>query len=280
VVVERLEEVVPRGQAEVVSELAQPIPATAIALLLGIDEVRWRDLQLWTKGMLEGTIAGDLERAKHSGQELFAFLVGEIEARKREPKDDLLTAITQATIQGSDITDELRWGMAQLLMIAGHETTVNALANLVHHLVTRPEVRAKVAIDAEARTKAITESLRLDSPVFGLARTVVSGTRLNEAQLLEDDRVLVCFGAANRDPQRFNAPDMFDPDRDGNSHQVAFGYGRHRCIGEHLARLELDIFAEEFLRRVPNYRMRPGFEVEMRVATVRGPRRLEIEWDV
>ena len=148
---ERLEEVVPRGQAEVVSELAQPIPATAIALLLGIDEVRWRDLQLWTKGMLEGTIAGDLERAKHSGQELFAFLVGEIEARKREPKDDLLTAITQATIQGSDITDELRWGMAQLLMIAGHETTVNALANLVHHLVTRPEVRAKVAIDAEAR---------------------------------------------------------------------------------------------------------------------------------
>ena len=83
VVVQRLEQVVPRGQAEVVSELAQPIPATAIALLLGIDEDRWRDLQVWTKGMLEATIAGDLERAKHSGHELFEFLVGEIEARKR-----------------------------------------------------------------------------------------------------------------------------------------------------------------------------------------------------
>ena len=128
--------------------------------------------------------------------------MGEIEARKREPKDDLLTAITQATIQGSDITDELRWGMAQLLMIAGHETTVNALANLVHHLINTAGGPGRGGDQMPRGTfKAITESLRLDSPVFGFAHTVVSGTRLNEAQLLEDDRVLVCFGPRTGNPK-------------------------------------------------------------------------------
>ena len=86
--------------------------------------------------------------------------------------------ITQATVDGDDIADEVRWGMAQVLMIAGHETTVNATANLVHHLATRPALRHQVATDHVMRAKVITESLRFESPVFGLARTVVEDTQL------------------------------------------------------------------------------------------------------
>jgi cytochrome P450 len=230
--------------------------------------------------MLEATVEADPKLAKASGQQLFQFLVGEIEARKVSPQNDLLTVITEATIDGSEVTDELRWGMAQLLMIAGHETTVNALANLVHHLSTRPALRAKVAVDAVARSKVITESLRLDSPVFGLARTVVRDTLLNGVGLSRNDRILVCYAAANRDPARFPSPDTFDCERTENGHHLAFGYGRHRCLGEHLARLELDIFAQEFLHRIPDYRIVLGSEVEMRIAAVRGPKRLDIQWDV
>ena len=90
---------------------------------------------------------------------------------------------------------------------------------------------------------------------------------------------MVCFAAANRDPARFFDPDTFDPEREDNGRHVAFGFGRHRCIGEHLAKMELDIIIEEFLRRVPDYRLRPGATVEMRLATVRGPKSLEIVWD-
>jgi cytochrome P450 len=93
------------------------------------------------------------------------------------------------------------------------------------------------------------------------------------------DRVLVCFGAANHDPAVFDRPEEFDPARKQNARHLAFGYGRHRCIGEHLARLELDIFLEEFLRRIPDYRLVPGTRIEMKHATVRGPKRFEICWD-
>jgi cytochrome P450 len=279
IVVDRLEAIAPKGHAEVVTELAQPIPSIAIALILGIGRERWRDLQDWTKGMLEATIAGDPDGAKASGQKLFDFIVAEIGARKREPDHDLLTVITQATVDGDDIADEVRWGMAQVLMIAGHETTVNATANLVHHLATRPALRHQVATDHVMRAKVITESLRFESPVFGLARTVVEDTQLGGAALAKDDRLLVCFAAANRDPSRFVDPDTFDPEREDNGRHVAFGFGRHRCIGEHLAKMELDIIIEEFLRRVPDYRLRPGAPVEMRLATVRGPKSLEIVWD-
>jgi cytochrome P450 len=280
VVVERIEALVPEGRAEVVSQLAQPVPAIAIALILGIDRARWQDLQDWTKGMLEATIAGEPGRARASGQRLFDFIVAEVESRRREPRDDLLTVISQATVDGKEVDDEVRWGMAQVLMIAGHETTVNATANLVHHLATRPELRAGVAADPAVRAKVITESLRFESPVFGLARTVVRDTELGGVVLGEGERLLVCFAAANRDPARFEEADTFDPYRESNRYQVAFGYGRHRCIGEHLARMELDIIIEELLRRIPHYRMQAGTPVDMRMATVRGPKKVEIVWDV
>ena len=188
--------------------------------------------------------------------------------------------ITQATIEGSDITDELRWGMAQLLMIAGHETTVNALANLVHHLVhgrgSGPRWR-QMQRRGRKRSQSRCDWTRR---CLGCARTVVSDTWLNEAQLLEDDRVLVCFGAANRDPRKFNAP------------MCSTRTARGTAIRSHLAMEGIGVLGSTSLGSnwtfslksscvvFPTIGMRPGSEVEMRVATVRGPRRLEIEWDV
>ena len=172
--------------------------------------------------MLEATIAGDPDGAKASGQKLFDFIVAEI-GRGSVSRVTTTTVITQATVDGDDIADEVRWGMAQVLMIAGHETTVNATANLVHHLATRPALRHQVATDHVMRAKVITESLRFESPVFGLARTVVEDTQLGGAALPKDDRLLVCFVAANRDPARFFDPDTFDPEREDNGRHVAFG---------------------------------------------------------
>lgn len=278
-VAEHLAEIAPRGRAEVVSEIAQPVPSGIIALILGVDQSRWRDLHQWANGMLEASIAGDPAGAQAFGRKLFEFLAAELEERKLVPRDDLLTAITQARIGGREVPDELRWGMAQVLMIAGHETTVNAAGSLIRRLATRPRLRDEVAADPAMRARVIEESLRFDPPVFGLARTVTEATEMSGTAFAAGDRVLVCFGAANHDPAVFDRPEEFDPARKQNARHLAFGYGRHRCIGEHLARLELDIFLEEFLRRIPDYRLVPGTRIEMKHATVRGPKRFEICWD-
>jgi cytochrome P450 len=279
VVTEHIKRIAPVGHAEVMSELARPIPSTIIALLLGISTERWYDLHHWTHGMIQASINKDADQARGFGRQLFEFMASEIEERKRAPRNDLLTAIASAKMDGADLPDEIRWGMAQVLMIAGHETTTNAIGNLIYHLACHPELQDPVAGEAVMRSKVIDESLRFESPVFGLGRTVIQDTEMSGTALIKGDRVLVCFGAANHDPTAFPEPEAFDPERTENTRHVAFGHGRHRCIGEHLARLEIDVVIDEFLRQIPHYRMAPGTTLEMKSATVRGPTKLEIVWD-
>ena len=238
-----------------------------------------RTYRIGPRGCFRASIANQDEVARGVGGQMFELMATEIEARKSAPCDDVLTAITQATIDGAEVSDEVRWGMAQVLKIAGHETTTNAIGNLVHQLASRPELQLAVVSDPDMMAKAIDESLRYESPVFGLGRTVVSDTEVGGVALCEGDRVLVCFGAANHDPRHFPDPERFDPDRQEKRCHVAFGYGRHRCIGEHLARLEVEVVIDELLRQIPQYQLAPGTEVEMKNAVVRGPMRLDIVWN-
>jgi cytochrome P450 len=115
--------------------------------------------------------------------------------------------------------------------------------------------------------------------VFGLARTVTCPVTVQERELEPGDKVLLMFGAANHDPDRFPDPEVFDADRDDRPPHVAFGFGRHRCIGEHLARQEMRVVAEELLRRIPDYQLAPGAEIRMRTALVRGPLSLKVTWE-
>jgi cytochrome P450 len=280
VVIERVDAFAGDGCADLVAELAGPVPCIVIALVLGLDRELWSSFMDWVDGMEAASHVGDTAARERHSARLYEFLVDEVERRKTEPRDDLLSAIARLTLDGAPVSDVVRYGMAQLILVAGHDTTVAGLGNLLRHLMEHPDLRSRAREDPATLSRAIEESLRFESPVLGLARTVTCPVAVHDVELEPGDKVLLMYGSANHDPRRFPDPEVFDADRDDRPPHVAFGFGRHRCIGEHLARLELRIVAEEFLRRVPDFRLSPGAEITMRTALVRGPRSLDVEWDV
>jgi cytochrome P450 len=278
VVIERIESFAADGHADLVAELAGPVPCIVIAMILGLDRRHWTSFMGWVDGMEAASHIGDVAARQHYAGQLYEFLVTEVEQRKTAPRDDLLTAIATMTLEGAEVSDAIRYGMAQLILVAGHDTTVAGIGSLIRHLMEHPGLRARAREDDAVLARAIEESLRFESPVFGLARTVTCPVTVQERELEPGDKVLLMFGAANHDPLRFPDPEVFDADRDDRPPHIAFGFGRHRCIGEHLARLEMRVVAEELLRRVPDYALAPGAEIRMRTALVRGPLSLEVTW--
>jgi cytochrome P450 len=278
VVVERIESFAADGHADLVAELAGPVPCIVIAMILGLDRGHWSSFMEWVDGMETASHVGDAAARQRYAEKLYEFLVAEVERRKAAPRDDLLTAIATMTLDGAEVSDVIRYGMAQLILVAGHDTTVAGIGSLLRDLMEHPGLRARAREDEALLARAIEESLRFESPVFGLARTVTCPVTVQGRELEPGDKVLLMFGSANHDPLRFPDPEVFDADRDDRPPHIAFGYGRHRCIGEHLARLEMRVVAEELLRRVPDYRLAPGAEIRMRTALVRGPLSLEVTW--
>src|ERR1700722_6688790 len=278
IVIERIESFAADGHADLVAELAVPVPCIVIALLLGLDRGHWSSFMEWVDQMEAASHVGDTASRQLYAGKLYEFLVTEVEQRKAAPRDDLLTAIATMTLEGAEVSDAIRYGMAQLILVAGHDTTVAGIGSLLRHLMENPELRARARADETVLARAIEESLRFESPVFGLARTVTCRVTVQERKLEPGDKVLLMFGAANHDPLRFPDPEVFDADRDDRPPHIAFGFGRHRCMGEHLARLEMRVVAEELLRRVPDYQLAPGAEIRMRTALVRGPLALDVIW--
>jgi cytochrome P450 len=280
IVIELIESFAADGHADLVAQLAVPVPCIVIALILGLDRDQWPSFMEWVDGMEAASHVGDTESRQAYSGKLYDFLVSEVERRKTAPRDDLLTTIATLALDDAPVSDAIRYGMAQLILVAGHDTTVAGIGSLLRHLMEHPDLRSRARQDGAVLDRAIEESLRFESPVFGLARTVTCPVTVQDRDLEPGDKVLLMFGSANHDPSRFPDPEVFDADRDDRPPHIAFGFGRHRCIGEHLARLELRVVGEELLRRVPDYQLAPGAEIPMRTALVRGPLSLEVTWEV
>ena len=148
--------------------------------------------------------------------------------------------------------------MLQLLVMAGHETTINGIGTMLYYLATVDGLRRQLIERPQLIPTMIDECLRIDSPVIAIARTVRGDTTLAGQALPDGDRVMFVLNSANRDPAVFDRPDEFICPRDEGSH-LAFGLGVHRCLGEHLALLEMRVVAEEILRLAPDYRLVDGF---------------------
>jgi cytochrome P450 len=279
VVIELIESFAGDGHADLVAQLAGPVPCIVIAMILGLDRRHWPSFMGWVDGMEAASHVGDVPARQRYAAQLYDFLVSEVEQRKTAPRADLLTAIATMTPEGVEVSDAIRYGMAQLILVAGHDTTVAGIGSLLRHLMEHPELRARARDDDAVLARAIEETLRFESPVFGLARTVTCPVTVQDRELEPGDKVLLMFGSANHDPLRFPDPEVYDADRVDRPPHIAFGFGRHRCIGEHLARLEMRVVGEELLRRVPDYRLAPGAEIRMRTALVRGPLSLEVTWE-
>ena len=260
------------GRADAAADYAQQIPVRVIAHILGVPESLSDTFTGWVRAVLE--FADDEERRREGTLALIEYFVTELERRKSEPGDDLLSALLQAEQDGLPLEDAVVLGIAAITLIAGADTTWSAIGSSLWHLATHPEDAKTLATDPEAMPLAIEELLRAYSPVT-MARIVTSDVEFEGCPMKAADKVLMNFPAANRDPEAFEDPDKVILDRAHNRH-VAFGSGIHRCAGSNLARMELRVAIEEWLRRIPDFRIEEGAEVTWAGGQVRGPRSVPV----
>ncbi len=260
------------GRADAAEGYAQQIPVRVIAHILGVPASLADTFTGWVRDVLE--FADDEERRMGGWQALFNYFMGEVERRREAPGDDLLSDLLTAEIDGTRIDDGIVLGTAALVLIAGVDTTWSAIGSSLWHLATHEEDRKRLVAEPELMATAVEELLRAYAPVT-MARLVTSDVEFKGCPMKAGDKLLMNFPAANRDPEVFEDADTVVLDRQHNRH-VAFGSGIHRCAGSNLARMELRVALEEWLRRIPEFRLADGAEVLWAGGQVRGPRLLPV----
>jgi cytochrome P450 len=166
-----------------------------------------------------------------------------------------VSAIAHSSVEGHPISRSDAHGLVHMLIGAGHETTVNGISNALYHVLSVNGLLDRIRDDVAIVDAVVEESLRFDAPVQFLARTARAPTQIGGTAIMPGDRLALMWGAASRDPEAFPAPDAFQCPREPNRH-LAFGIGHHRCIGEHLARLEMKVVCEEVVQRLSGLRLR------------------------
>jgi cytochrome P450 len=254
-------------------QYAQEIPAAVTTLMLGISADDGDLFRRWLNDLLVLGVE-DPALVMRTHGEMGAFFAAEVAKRRARPGQDLISRLLDARIDGEPLDDLQLVGMLRLLLIAGIDTTWSALGACLWHLATHADDRRRLVADPSLLPTAIEEFLRAYSPV-SIAREVVADTEVGGCPFKAGQMVLLSFAAANRDPAAFPDADKVLIDRAENRH-AAFGLGIHRCVGSHLARMELKIALEEWLRRIPEFALAPEAAVTWAAGTVRGPRRLPL----
>ncbi|HET9731579.1 MAG TPA: cytochrome P450 [Acidimicrobiales bacterium] len=267
-----IERFLDNGRADAAADYAQQIPVRVIAKILGVPEEMSDTFTGWVRDVLE--FSDDAERNQAGAVGLLTFLLGEVEKRKADPGEDLISYLLQATHDGEPLAVDVALGMVALVLIAGIDTTWSAIGSSLWHLAGHPQDAARLVAEPELMPTAVEEFLRAYSPVT-MARVVTRDTELSGCPMRQGDKILLNFPAANRDPEAFEDPDDVVLDRLRNRH-VAFGVGIHRCAGSNLARMELRVALEEWLRRIPVFALADGGEMAWAGGQVRGPRALPV----
>jgi hypothetical protein len=254
-------------------QYSKHIPVRVIALMLGIPEKDSDHFIKWIHEILELGITDNTALMKAVG-EMSEYFAGQIELRKKHPTDDLISLLMQARHNGRPLSVEHVLGTLRLLLIAGIDTTWSAIGASLWHLAKTPSDCRRLIAEPDLMPTAIEEFLRAYAPVT-MAREVMKETTVCGIPIKPGNMVLLSFPAANRDPIMFSAADKVFIDRKDNRH-AAFGLGIHRCVGSNLARMEMKVAVEEWLKRIPEFRLDPSSRVKWSDGTVRGPRELPI----
>lgn len=261
---------------DLVSALAAPLPVMVIAELLGLDPSRHADFKHWSDTMIVGATAGEAARGalEQAVAEMYAHLEQVIIARRREPAEDLISALVHAEESDGVLSAEQVLHFTQLLLAAGSETTTNLLGNALLALLEHPEQYARVRNDLSLVPELIEETLRWDSPVQLVMRRVNGPISFCGETLKQEVTVMALLGSANRDDRMFPAGERFDVTRDTQGH-VSFGLGNHFCLGSALARLQARIALEMLLPRLDAAQETDPEAVDRHGSfLVRGPRAL------
>jgi cytochrome P450 len=259
---ERLVADLPDGDFDLVPGLSVPLPVAVIAEILGVDASHQDDFRRWsdaTVGLMDRPPEPAMMQAS---AELIGFFRALLEERRKRPQDDLISDLLEAEIEGRRLTEPELDAFFIMLLVAGNETTTNWISNHLNILARRPDLWKACREDRSLIPLALEETLRYDSPVQNLGRETTRDVEIHGVAIPAGSRVVVSFGAANRDPEVFEAPDDFRLDR-GDSRHLAFGQGRHFCLGAGLARLEGRIALEALLDRFEH--IEPGVAAPQRL---------------
>ena len=262
-----------RDVVDAAGDYAQHIPMRVIADMLGFppeDGPRFRE---FVENTLEGVNLPPEERIERMSR-LFDYLLEQIRDHVDHPRDDLTTFLIDAELYGRRLEPDHVAGTMALLLIAGIDTTWSAIGASLWHLAKTPEDRRRLAAEPALLPTAMEEFLRAYAPVT-MARLVKQDMRWHGVDMNADDWILLSFPAANRDPAVFDRADEVVIDRQVNRH-AAFGLGIHRCVGSHLARMELRVALEAWLERIPEFTLDDPAAVTWSAGQIRGPRALPL----
>lgn len=273
---ELLDALAGRGRADLVADFTRNFPVRVIAHLIGIPVEEYAMFQEWSFDLIG--FASQPLKGFAASEALVQFFRPLIAKRRAEPRDDLLSTLVHAEVDGHRLDDEEIYSFMRLLLPAGAETTFRLIGTTLFALLSQPELYERVRADRSQVGWALDEALRWDTPVQFVSREAARPTSMRGVEIPEGHYILVAIGSANRDEEHFAEPDRFDLDRHPTDH-VSFGFGRHFCVGSHLARLEATVGINAVLDRLPNLRLAPDEAAGIVGLAFRSPDRLPVLYD-
>jgi cytochrome P450 len=275
----RILDALPRtGKAELVGAVTYPYPVQIICAMVGVPLVDVEQFATWALQINMGPLAPEPGMA--ASQAMRAYLEPIVEDRRTTPRDDLISELVQAEVDGERLTDEKIYGFLRLLLPAGAETTYRMMGNVLTALLEHPDALARCRTDPEFLDAAIEETLRWEASVTTVSRRATRDVEVGGCPIPAGGSVTVAGGSANRDERRYPDADVWDPTREQPGH-LAFGWGPHLCLGMHLARRELRVGVAEVLRRLPNLRLDLDLPPPLiQGEAFRGPDAIHVRYDV
>jgi cytochrome P450 len=273
-----IDRVIERGSMEVIEDLAGPVPAIITLELLGLPLNEWYLFSMAAHNQI-ATEPGspEHEEAQKTFVELFSKIPVIVAERRKEPRGDLFSAMTQMTIDGKPLTDQEIIDATVLIISGGVDTTTNLIANSIKWLAEHEDERRRLIADRGLLKSACEEFARYFSPVTMNGRTVTQDTNICGTEVDKHDRILISWAGANLDPSHWEDPETVKLDRSPNRH-LAFGLGVHRCVGSHLARALFAAMMEALLTRIPDYVVDGAVQRYESIGHVNGVRKLPIRF--
>jgi cytochrome P450 len=264
-----------RGSADLVREFNFPFPTKVISGILGLPGEDYRQFQRWTTAIL--SFFTKLDEAIAASQEVKEYMAVILAERRREPREDLISELALAELDGERLSDEEIFSFLRLLLPAGVETTYRATGNMLFSLLSNPGQLEAVRSDRNLIPQAIEESLRLETPLLNITRLATKDAEIGGVPIPAGSTVMLMLAAANRDESRYLDPDHYDILRESPKPHISFGHGPHACLGTHLARLEMRVALNLLLDRLPNLRLDPqGNDPHIRGQVFRSPTSLPV----
>jgi cytochrome P450 len=271
--------VVDDGACNFHAAVAEPLPTTVFLQLLGLPLERAREFIDLKDGIIRPPVSTQEERVEYTarvGQKIYAVLQEAIDQRLERRADDFLSMFLDAEVEGHRLSVEDVLDIGYLFFLAGLDTVTASLDCMLSYLAEHPDQRRRLVDDPSLIPHAVEEMLRWETPVQGVVRITTEDTDIGGCPVGKGRVVSVVLGSANTDERAWPEVDTIDFDREGNRH-IAFGGGAHRCLGSHLARMELRVALEEWHRAIPDYRLRDGIVLRYSQG-LRAVENLELVW--